>query len=114
MAAMAEGLGTVIAEGGSMGDTAGEVIRCAAKVAGRVQGVSFRYYTARLAWQLELTGWVRNAADGSVELEVQGEVSAVEALLDWAASGPPHARVERLVRSSRALVEVETEFSVRY
>jgi len=42
-----------------------------------VQGVSFRYSTLREAARLGVTGWVRNTAAGSVELEVQGNASAV-------------------------------------
>ena len=41
-------------------------------IAGRVQGVGFRYRAYYAAQQLELTGWVQNEDDGSVTLEVQG------------------------------------------
>lgn len=40
---------------------------------GRVQGVGFRYRACRAARLLDLTGYVRNLDDGSVELEIQGE-----------------------------------------
>jgi acylphosphatase len=39
---------------------------------GRVQGVGFRYTVHNLARAFEVCGWVRNAPDGSVELQVQG------------------------------------------
>jgi acylphosphatase len=39
---------------------------------------------------------VRNAPDGSVELEAEGEREAVERLLRWCRTGPPSARVEDL------------------
>ena len=48
---------------------------------GRVQGVGFRYTTVSLARRYPVTGYVRNLPDGTVELEVQGEPEAVEALL---------------------------------
>ena len=48
---------------------------------GRVQGVGFRYTTVTLARRHPVTGYVRNLPDGTVELEVQGEPEAVEALL---------------------------------
>ncbi len=70
-----------------------ERIRRAATVSGLVQGVSFRYHTERRARGLGLTGWVRNAEDGSVRLEVQGDPDGVESLLRWVETGPPAARV---------------------
>lgn len=49
---------------------------------GRVQGVGFRYTSSRLARSFEVTGWVRNMPDGTVELEAEGERSEVEAFVD--------------------------------
>ncbi|HKI60293.1 MAG TPA: acylphosphatase, partial [Mariprofundaceae bacterium] len=37
------------------------------RIEGRVQGVSFRYYTLQEANRLGIDGWVRNCEDGSVE-----------------------------------------------
>lgn len=68
--------------------------RLQAIVKGRVQGVSFRYYTARLANDLGLCGWVRNRLDGSVEVEAEGGQSALQQLLDFLDQGPPSARVD--------------------
>ena len=66
-------------------------------IEGRVQGVWFRESMRREAERLGVTGWVRNLPDGSVEAVVQGSVEAVDALLDWSRTGPPMARVERIV-----------------
>lgn len=50
-------------------------------VSGRVQGVGFRYRAYYTAQQLGLTGYAVNLPDGRVELEVQGEASAVRDFL---------------------------------
>ena len=43
-------------------------------VKGRVQGVSFRYYTVKKATALNIKGWVKNLSDGnSVEIWAEGE-----------------------------------------
>lgn len=69
------------------------VVRRAATVTGRVQGVSFRWYTEQRARELGLTGWVRNHDDGSVRLEAQGPEPAVAELVAWLQEGPAPARV---------------------
>jgi acylphosphatase len=66
-------------------------------ISGRVQGVSFRWYTVDEARRLEVSGWVRNLPDGRVEAHVEGERDAVERLVAWLRTGPPGARVDGLV-----------------
>jgi acylphosphatase len=63
-------------------------------IQGRVQGVWFRESMRREAERLGVTGWVRNTPDGEVEAVVQGPAEAVDALIEWARSGPPMARVD--------------------
>jgi acylphosphatase len=65
-------------------------------VTGRVQGVFFRAWTRDQARELSVAGWVRNAADGSVEAHVEGERGAVDKLIDRMRQGPPSAMVEDL------------------
>jgi acylphosphatase len=62
-------------------------------IAGRVQGVGFRYAFADEARMHGLGGWVRNRRDGRVEALVSGPAPAVEAMIAWARVGPPAARV---------------------
>ena len=44
---------------------------------GRVQGVGFRFVAFRAANRCQLTGWVRNCDDGSVEMIAQGPADGV-------------------------------------
>ncbi|MHC4524970.1 MAG: acylphosphatase [Planctomycetota bacterium] len=49
---------------------------------GRVQGVGFRYTTHRAASRYDLTGFVRNLPDGTVETLLQGTEPNIQACLD--------------------------------
>lgn len=63
-------------------------------VSGRVQGVAFRAYTEDEGRRLGVAGWVRNVADGRVEVEAEGERAALLALVRFCEKGPPAARVD--------------------
>jgi len=71
-------------------------VRLRAIVRGRVQGVSFRYYTLQEAQQLDLLGFVRNRWDGTVEVVAEGDDGAVRSLLAWLHSGPRWAVVDEV------------------
>ncbi len=80
---------------------------------GRVQGVCYRASTVDEARDRGLTGWVRNLADGSVELEAQGDDASVAALLAWCAHGPPAARVAGVAVDDLAVITDERGFVQR-
>ena len=62
-------------------------------VRGRVQGVYFRASTQREARRLGITGWVKNRADGTIEIVAEGEEVSIRELYGWAQKGPTAARV---------------------
>jgi len=62
-------------------------------LAGRVQGVGFRFYAYRVAEMYEVTGYVRNLPTGAVEVVAEGEKAEVEAFLAEVRKGPGYARV---------------------
>jgi acylphosphatase len=45
---------------------------------GHVQGVGFRFTAHRMARRHQLTGWVRNLPDGSVEMFAQGPTNDID------------------------------------
>jgi acylphosphatase len=63
---------------------------------GRVQGVGFRAAMYREAVRLNITGWVRNRGDSTVEAVIQGPEQSVTLMLAWAQRGPPAARVDQV------------------
>jgi acylphosphatase len=65
-------------------------------IAGRVHGVGFRWFTHDAAAREGVHGWVRNLADGSVEIVVEGDRSDVDRLEAAVRRGPASARVERV------------------
>ncbi|HEY0766989.1 MAG TPA: acylphosphatase [Steroidobacteraceae bacterium] len=52
-------------------------------MSGRVQGVFYRATAARRAQDLAISGYVRNLADGRVEVLACGEEAAVLAFVNW-------------------------------
>ena len=70
--------------------------RLEATVRGRVQGVGFRWFVAREAQGLALGGWVRNAADGSVQVVAEGTRADLDRLAERLSIGPPGAHVADL------------------
>ncbi|HEX4869171.1 MAG TPA: acylphosphatase [Moraxellaceae bacterium] len=82
-------------------------------ITGRVQGVSYRANAAGMAQRLGLCGWVRNLADGRVELLAQGEEKPLRSLLAWAHQGPANARVEHVEAHWAEPGQNLADFSVR-
>jgi acylphosphatase len=65
-------------------------------ISGRVQGVSYRWWTVGEATKRGLNGWVRNRRDGSVEALVSGPAAEVDALIEACRQGPAAARVTNI------------------
>ena len=68
-------------------------------VRGRVQGVGFRWFVEREAHILRIAGWVRNNADGSVEVLAQGTRDQLSGLRARLREGPRAARVDNVEES---------------
>ncbi len=83
-------------------------------VSGLVQGVGFRYFVVQAARRLEITGYVRNLRDGTVEIVVEGSPIDVRALEMDVLAGPRHGRVDRIETADMAVSEQHIGFDVRF
>jgi acylphosphatase len=78
-------------------------------VSGLVQGVGFRWFALRRAQSLGITGFVRNLADGTVEIVGQGEASDLNRLEELLSQGPRSAKVTRVDKAE--ILDEVTEYN---
>jgi acylphosphatase len=83
------------------------------RVSGRVQGVAYRASAVDAAVKEGVVGWVRNLPTGDVDGLVQGEATAVDGFLAWAARGPASARVDRFTTLDEEVADDLTRFEIR-
>jgi acylphosphatase len=94
------------------GDLGAQRIRVRVIYAGRVQGVCFRATAEQLARRHAVVGFVRNLADGTVELEVESAPRHIESLLkDLAAEYAGY--ISKSPRTTLAVRNDETHFEIR-
>ena len=78
------------------------------RITGRVQGVGFRWFTSRVAKELDISGTVQNHPDGSVRVHAKGAPALLDQLETTIGRGPAAARVEA-VESMEPSQEVKTD-----
>jgi acylphosphatase len=81
-------------------------------ITGRVQGVGFRFWTARRAQSLQLSGTVRNRADGRVEVEVEGPAGTVTRFREVLARGPEMAIVRTVEEAPPGEAALPADFRI--
>ena len=91
-----------------------EMKQLQATVYGRVQGVSFRYYTTQKANDFNITGWVMNKQNGTVEVVAEGSENNLNALLDFLLVGSPAATVDRVEHQWTTATGQFTTFKTKY
>ncbi|MBQ8661688.1 MAG: acylphosphatase [Alphaproteobacteria bacterium] len=82
------------------------------KIKGRVQGIGYRWFAVNEAKRIGgLSGWVHNAADGSVEILMRGAEDKIDEMILACRRGPSLARVDSVDfivgRISSFLPEIE-------
>lgn len=88
--------------------------RLHAIIEGYVQGVNFRANTKQRAEQRRITGWVRNNADGTVEVLAEGETAQLEGLLRYLHDGPPTAEVRSVKATWQEATGEFNDFYIAY
>jgi len=81
-------------------------------ITGRVQGVGFRNYAIHCARPKKLCGYVQNLPDGRVLVEVEGERTQIEALIEELKRGPGRVADIQVIWSQ--FKGEYDDFSVRY
>lgn len=81
-------------------------------VTGRVQGVGFRWFVEREAHMLGVAGWVRNNADGRVEVFAQGTAAQLAGLRSRLREGPRAARVDEVEEQKATVKEGANTFRI--
>ena len=79
---------------------------------GRVQGVGYRNWVQENAVPKKISGWARNASDGSVELFLQGEDDLVNELLSLCWEGPELADVEDVLAQDSQIDDSISVFEI--
>jgi acylphosphatase len=80
----------------AMSEETEDVTHMRIRVEGFVQAVGYRNYVIAEATRLGLDGWVRNRADGTVEVLASGPTKAFEALVALCMRGPPGSTVKNI------------------
>jgi acylphosphatase len=77
-------------------------------IAGRVQGVGFRWFVEREATAIGITGWVRNCQNGDVEVMATGSSDQLRSLRAKLQEGPRASRVDQIAESDAPFLEAQT------
>lgn len=80
---------------------------------GRVQGVGFRWFVRVSGRRLQLSGWVKNRPDGSVEVAAAGSEDRLVELRKLLNRGPDGAEVSEVVDLEEISNDLEYPFAMK-
>jgi len=81
---------------------------------GHVQGVGFRYSAQHIAQTYAVTGYVRNLADGRVEVVAEGEENEVERFIEHIKTSPLRDYIQNSVQVWRAPLGTYKRFNIAF
>lgn len=82
-------------------------------VHGRVQGVGFRWFAQKCAWQCGITGYAKNLHDGTVKIIASGQAQLLDSFCELIRSGTRHALVQSLDVMDLNGAETYNDFEIR-
>ncbi len=82
-------------------------------IRGQVQGVFFRHHTKKEADILGLKGYVRNMANGSVEIVMLTDKENTQRLIEWCNEGSPSSTVNSVDLDEIDIDENFDRFEIR-
>ena len=82
-------------------------------IKGKVQGVSFRYFTLKHAQELNIVGWVRNKPNGTVEAVAQGDKINLGLFIKKLKQGSSFSRVDDVMLTWEHQESDYADFSIR-
>ena len=96
------------------GEEVGAMVERGYRIAGRVQGVGFRWWARGVAVELGITGIVRNDPDGSVTIIARGGRAALDLFEGRLKKGPPFSRVDQIEYVPFAPIEGSSDFTIEH
>lgn len=83
-------------------------------VSGKVQGVGFRYFSQMKAVQHEVTGWVKNHSNGTVEILAIGTRDKLDPFLEDLRRGNPFSKIANMDITESDVTENFHSFTIKY
>ena len=81
-------------------------------IKGRVQGVSYRYFTLKQAQNFNIFGWVRNEANGDVKVYAEGDKGSLDQFINYLRKGPSFSRVDDVILKWETEDKSYNEFNI--
>ena len=88
--------------------------RVTLKITGLVQGVGYRYVSSNKAKSWKLVGYVKNTADGGVEIVAEGEEDDLKNFIAWCYNGVGPAMVHNIDQSWSEATGVFDDFMIKF
>ncbi len=84
------------------------------KIYGLVQGIGYRYLGQREAKKLGLAGYIRNLANGSVEIIAEGEEEKLKDFIEWCYNGVGTAQVKEIEQDWSDKISNLEDFVIKF
>lgn len=84
------------------------------KVSGKVQNVAYRAYVQDAANELDITGWVKNCADGTVQIVAQGTPDILKDFIEYLNEGSLSSQVSSVSVDWQTPKKVYDDFSIKH